>query len=76
MAEVRGYFWELRGKAISVGLEEVLTVYSEPILKKGCFSTYLAKNAYYGQNVSQMARYGPEVFEVIIWPGSEDTFGI
>ena len=37
---------------------------------------FFAKTTYYGQNDSQMARYGPGVFEVIIWPRSKDTFGI
>ena len=38
-------------------------------------SRYFAKTAYYGQKISQMARYGPGVFEVIIWPRSEDIYG-
>ena len=55
---------------------QVLTVYSETLPKRGVFFHFFAKTNYYGQNDSQMARYGPGVFEVIIWPRSKDTFGI
>ena len=55
---------------------KVLTVYSETLPKRGVFFHFFAKTTYYGQNGSQMARYGPGVFEVIIWPRSKDTLGI